>query len=143
MSSEFKIWIAGFGIAICEFPTSSDELIPTAMHGQNEPRLLRIHFHFLSQVYDVGVNSARIRIVIVSPHRIQQTVARERLGWMGDEIRQKRKLLRRKVDGIAGAQYLITAKVDLNVAELINLQQRCQRRSASQHGFHTCHKFAN
>src|SRR5258705_7292801 len=123
--------------------TSPDELVPTAVYGQNEPRFLRIHFQFLSQVDDVGVNSTRVRVVIVSPHRIQQAIARERLGWMGEEICQQRKFLRGKFDRIAGAQYLITAKVDLNIAELINLGQWCQRRSASQHRFHTCHEFAN
>ena len=113
------------------------------MHGENETRLLWIHFQLLPKVNDVGINCARVGVIIISPHRIQQTISAECFRRMGDEVRQQGKLFCRKFDRLARARYFITADVDFDIAESINVRMRRQWRSASQHCFHACHEFAN
>src|SRR5437870_1769397 len=53
---------------------SADELITSAMNGKNETRLLGIRFQLLSEVNDVRIDGARVRIIFVTPYRIQQSI---------------------------------------------------------------------
>src|SRR5438034_5640388 len=101
--------------------TSSDEFVAAAVNGQNEPRLLGIRLQLLPEVKDVGVYRARAGVVLIAPHLIQQAVTAERFRRMGDEVNQQRELLRRELDGYAGAAHVIAADVDLDVVEPINL----------------------
>src|SRR6266704_6741117 len=100
--------------------TSSDEFVAAAVNGQNEPRLLGIRLQLLPEVNDVGVYRARVGVVLIAPHLIQQAVAAERFRGMGYEVNQQRELLRRELDARAGAPHLITADVDLDVVEPIH-----------------------
>ena len=109
--------------------TSFDELVAGAVHRHDEPRLLGIRFQFVSQMNDVRVDRAGVRVILIAPHRIQQAVAAERFRGMGDEVGEQGELLRRELDGAAGAPYLVAANVDLDVAEPIDVRGAGLRRT--------------
>src|SRR5882672_1501768 len=49
--------------------------LTTALNRQNEPRLLWVRFKLLPKMNDVRVDGARVWIVLIAPHSVQQTVA--------------------------------------------------------------------
>src|SRR6266446_5071351 len=102
---------------------STYKLITTAVHSKYETRLLRIGFQLLPEVNNVCVHCARVWIILVTPDRVQQTIAAERFHGMSDEISQQCKLLCRKFDRQAGASHFIAADVHFDIAELINLHR--------------------
>src|SRR5436190_15643675 len=65
-----------------------DELVPDAMDRHDELRLLRPRLQLLPEMGHVGVDGSRGRIVLVAPHIVEQTLPRQRLAGMGDEIRE-------------------------------------------------------
>src|SRR6266850_4807416 len=99
--------------------TSSDKLVAAAVHRQNEPWLLGIQFQLLPKVHDVGIHGARAGVMLVSPYRVQQTIAAECLRGMADKISQQREFLRRELHRLTGAAHFVAAQVDLNIAEAI------------------------
>src|SRR5438132_514286 len=115
---------------------STNELIATAVDGKYETRLLGIRFQLLPEMDDVRIDCARVRIVVITPHRIQQPVAAKRFRWMSDEVSEQRKLFCRELDWPASASDFIAADVDLDIAESINLARGRLLRHASQHSFH-------
>src|SRR5205807_6450779 len=94
----------------------ANKLITTAVNGKNETRFLRIWFQLLPEMNDVRVNRAGVRIVLITPHRIQQTIAAERFRRVRDEVGKQRKFLRREFYSRAGAPHFIAANVNLDVA---------------------------
>src|SRR5271154_1463730 len=54
-----------------------NETVAQAMHRQNVPRRIRIHFDLLAQPYHVRVHGAGVGIGFESPHRVQDHVARQ------------------------------------------------------------------
>src|ERR1043165_6834387 len=102
----------------------SDKLIATAMNGKNETWFFGIWFELLSEMNDVRIDRARGRVILVSPHRIQQSIAAQCFNGMCDEVSQQSKLLRRKIDDVSIASYLVAANVDLDVAKLVDLRRR-------------------
>src|SRR5215471_9689247 len=78
--------------------TLTNELITGAVNGKNETRLLWIRFQLLPKMHDVRVNRARVRIILVTPHRIQQATPRERFRRMRDKVSQQSKFFRGKID---------------------------------------------
>src|SRR5690349_179697 len=102
------------------------------MNGKNETRLFRVWFQLLSQVNDVRIDRARRGIVFVSPHRIEQSIAAQRFYRMSDEVCEQRKLFRREINEVPISPHFVTANVDLDVAELVNLRRGHGRRNASQ-----------
>src|SRR5207244_4141780 len=113
------------------------------MDGKYETRLLRIRFELLPEMDDVRINCACVRIALITPHRVQQTIPTKRFPGVGYEVRKQRKLFRGKINGFAGASHFIAANVDLNIAEPVNLWCGCLRRDSSQHSFHPGHQLAN
>ena len=87
------------------------------MNGEDETRLLRIWFELLPQVNNVRIDCARVRIILVTPHGIKQTIARECFRRMRAEVSEQRKFLGRKIDRLAGAQHFVAADVYLDVTE--------------------------
>src|SRR5204863_832625 len=71
----------------------SHELVTAAVNRKYEVWLLRIWFQLLPEVDDMRIDCARIRIVIVTPNRIQQPVAAECFRGMGNEVGEQRKFL--------------------------------------------------
>src|SRR5258708_4618606 len=115
--------------------SSTNELITTAMNGKNETRFLRIRFQLLPEVNNMRVDCARVRIILITPHRVQQPIAAERFRGIGYEVRQQRKLFRRQIDEFAAPSYFIVANIDLDIAEPVNLCYRGWWRYPSQHSF--------
>src|SRR5688572_1121268 len=55
----------------------TDKLISTAVNRKNEARFLRVRLELLPEMNDVRVNRARIRIVLITPDCVQQTITRK------------------------------------------------------------------
>ena len=83
--------------------TSFDELVAGAVHRHDEARFLGMWFQLLPEVNDVRVDGSRVRVVLITPDRIEQAIAAECLSGMGDEVRQQRELLRRELNDGTGA----------------------------------------
>src|SRR5207245_6895117 len=105
---------------LIEVLLSTDELVATAMNGKYETRFLGVRLQLLPEVNDVRVDGPRARIVFVSPHFIQEPIARECFRRMRDEVSQQRKFFRREIYSCTRAQNFIAPNVDLNFAELVN-----------------------
>src|SRR5687767_3980507 len=102
----------------------SNKFVATAMNGKNKTRLFRIWFQLLSQVNDVRIDRACRRIVLVSPHRIKQSIATQCFYRMSDEVCQQRKLFRGEINQVAISLDFVTTNVDLDITELVNLRRR-------------------
>ena len=89
------------------------------------------------------INGPRVRIVLVTPHRVQQPIARERFAGMRNKIGEQSEFFRRKINLCARAQHCIAAYVHLNIAESIDLWRGRWWRDASQHSLNAGHQFAN
>ncbi len=70
----------------------TNKLIAGAVHGKNESWLFRIRLELLPQMNDVRVDRARVGIIFITPNRVQQTIAAERLNRMRDKISEQGKL---------------------------------------------------
>ena len=84
------------------------------MNGKNETRLLRIWFQLLPEMHDVRIDGARVRIIVIAPHRVQQPIAAKRFRGIRQEVRQQRELFRRKIYRLAGAAHFIAADINLD-----------------------------
>src|SRR5438132_5307727 len=67
------------------------ELVTSSMHGKDETRLFRYRFQLLSQVNYVRVDRAGVRIILIAPDCVEQTIARKRFRRMSDKISKQRK----------------------------------------------------
>src|SRR5258706_13802406 len=92
---------------------------------------------------DVCVHCPRVRIILITPHRVQQTIATERFHRMSDEVGEQGELLRRQLDRLPGAQHFVATHVYFDIAESINLRCRGVRRSSSEHSLNAGHQFGN
>src|SRR6476620_9955370 len=92
---------------------------------------------------DVCVDCPSVRVILITPDRVQQTIATERLHRMSDEVGEQGELFCRKFDRLAGAQDFVAADVYFDIAKAIDLRCRRLRRSASEHSLHAGHQFAN
>src|SRR6185503_2615269 len=105
------------------------------MNGKNETRLFRIGFQLLSQVNDVRIDRARGRIILISPHCVEQSIPTQRFHRMSDEVSEQRKLFRREINNVSVTLNFVTTNVDLYITELVDLRRRQRRGNSPQDGF--------
>src|SRR5687767_3479643 len=117
----------------------ADKLITTAVNRKNEARLFRVRLELLPEMNDVRVNRARIRIVLITPDCVQQTITRKCFHRMGHKVREQRKLLCREFDRPSCTFHFIAPHVNFNIAEPVNVCGRRLRRRTSQHSFNSRH----
>src|SRR5258708_37441718 len=81
------------------------ELVPHAVHGQEELRVGGTRLDLLAQLGDVNVDGARQRRLVVAPDLVEQAVARDHLAAVLDEVPQEAHLARRHLDSLALAAH--------------------------------------
>src|SRR2546426_12171855 len=94
------------------------------MNGKNETRLFRVWFQLLSKMNDVRVDCPCVRIILVTPHRVQQPIARERFAGMRNKVGKQGELFGREINLCTRAQNCIAAYIYLDIAESIDLRSR-------------------
>ena len=70
------------------------KLVPGSVHGQQVARRRGIRLEFLSQSEHVIVHGSRRRVVLISPHFIEQLFARDNSLRIGCQILEQFELLR-------------------------------------------------
>src|SRR6185437_3232873 len=65
---------------------SAHEFVAHPVHRQKETRLFRLGLEFLAQAHDVRVHRPRGGVALITPHVLQQAVARYGLARVGEKI---------------------------------------------------------
>src|SRR5256885_13866193 len=81
----------------------TNKLIASTVNGKNETRLLRIWFQLLPQMNNVCIDRASVRIIFITPHRVEQPIATQRFSRMRNEVCKQGKLFRRKFNAVSVA----------------------------------------
>src|SRR5882724_2846504 len=121
----------------------ANKFVPNAMHRQEIARLLGNRLKLLTNAHDVGIDCAGRRIVLVSPHLVQQAIAAQRLPGMTQKMLEEFKFLSGQLHRVAAAKNLIAPEVDLDVAKGIALHLLRQSLGSSQYRFNAREQFAN
>src|SRR4030095_4657069 len=95
----------------------NDESIPLAMHGLDEGRLVGIVLELAAQAQHVGVHRARGREPLVAPHFVEQSLARDDVALVLDQVDEQVKLLARQAELASRARHPPSAPVDAHRAE--------------------------
>jgi len=90
--------------------------------GEDVFRLVRRLLDLLPQLGDEVVDRPRRRRLLVSPHLIQDLLARDDLAGVRDEIAEQIEFAGGEVDALAGPVRLVRAEVDFDIADAAGLE---------------------
>src|SRR5262245_66642238 len=88
------------------------ELVAVAVKGQDEDGAIGVGFELPAELQDVRVDSPRRGKPLVSPHFVEQPLARDHLAAMGDQVNEQVELLARETHFLAGSPDLARPRAD-------------------------------
>ena len=87
----------------------SDEPVTGSMHGEEELRLFRIRLELLAQPNEMGIHSARRRVILVPPDFFKKTIAAQRFTSVADKVLQEFEFFGGDIEDLAGPKHSVTA----------------------------------
>src|SRR6516165_8417373 len=122
---------------------SPHEFVADSMNGQKITRLVGNGFEFLADTDDMRVDGSGGWEIFVAPHFVEKAVAAQGLSRMTEKMFKQLELLAGKLDALARAGNLITAEIDLHIAEGIAVLILRERVRSPQNGLDASQEFAN
>src|SRR6185369_2298730 len=89
--------------------TSSYKLVATTMNGKYETWFFGIWFELLSEMNDVRIDCPSCRIIFITPHGIEQSIATQCFDRIRDEVSEQSKFFCGKIDDVSIATHFVTA----------------------------------
>src|SRR5712692_2913982 len=117
------------------------ELVTVAVEGEDPDGPVGVGFELPPEPEDVGVNGASGGESLVSPHLVQQSLARDHFAPMGDQKDEQIELLPRQADFPARLEHLPNTRSNPDVAEC-ELLEPLPRSRPAQHRPYSREKLA-
>src|SRR5207245_10080465 len=93
------------------------ELVTVTMEGQDPDRAIGVGFELPSEPEYVSIDGAGRGETLVSPHLVEQSLARDHFASMRDQEDEQIELLARQPHLVTGLEYLAPARAHPHVAE--------------------------